>query len=67
MIDDQEFFRNASKSPWILLAGMTVRRIHPDYLHIVDLAIAPDCAASAAQPQVQQQCPWLDAYTWSRI
>ena len=48
MIDQEQFLRNAAKSPWILLAGMHVSIIHPDFLHIVDLALAPDAAASAA-------------------
>ena len=28
---------------------MTVERIWPDYLHVVELALAPDAAASAAR------------------
>ena len=33
----------------LLLPGMTVERVWPDYLHVVDLALAPDAAASAAR------------------
>ena len=39
----------AGKTPWIEITGFHCSRLWPDYLHIVDLALAPEAAASAAQ------------------
>ncbi|CAE7244625.1 unnamed protein product, partial [Symbiodinium sp. CCMP2456] len=39
---DREFLLNISNSPWLLCPGMTAKRVWPDYLHVVDLALAPD-------------------------
>ena len=52
MLTELEFLRNAAESPWILLAGISITRIYPDLLHILDLALAPDAAASAAWLQI---------------
>ena len=49
MTTDVEWYEKISRSAWLLLPGMTVERIWPDYLHVVDLALAPDAAASAAR------------------
>ena len=42
-----EFIRSkCGYSPWIALPGFAVERIWEDWLHLVDLAIAPDACAS---------------------
>ena len=41
------FFENAARSPWILLPGLSIDRVWPDFLHVVDLSLAPEAAASA--------------------
>ena len=53
MISEEEFLQNAAKSPWILLAGISITRVFPDLLHILDLSLAPDAAAPDAR------LPWL--------
>ena len=37
----------AARSPWVLISGFHISRVWGDYLHIVDLALAPEAAASA--------------------
>ena len=54
-ITDREFLLNISNSPWLLCPGMTAKRVWPDYLHVVDLALAPDAAASAARQPIAGQ------------
>ena len=49
MTTDAEWYQKIDRSAWLLLPGMTVERVWPDYLHVVDLALAPDAAASAAR------------------
>ena len=46
MISDEEFYKAARHSPYVLLPGISMQRIWTDYLHIVDLALAPEAAAS---------------------
>ena len=46
MLTDAEFYMAARRSPYLLLPGISMGRIFPDYLHIVDLALAPEAAAS---------------------
>ena len=53
MLLEETFLQNAARSPWILLAGISITRIFPDLLHILDLSLAPDAAASDAW------LPWL--------
>ena len=48
-LSEHDFLKNISKSAWILLPGISNTRIWPDYLHVVDLSLAPDAAASAAR------------------
>ena len=33
-------------NPWVQIPGFAVERIWEDYLHVVDLALAPDACAS---------------------
>ena len=49
-----EFFilEKCGPNPWAHIPGFAVDRIWEDYLHVVDLALAPDACASASRVQV---------------
>ena len=40
-----DFIRKCGSTPWVAIPGFAVERIWDDWLHIVDLAIAPDACA----------------------
>ena len=49
MLDTDSFLKDvAGVTPWVTLEGFDISRLWPDFLHIVDLAIAPEASASAA-------------------
>ena len=54
-------FTRQQAIPRFVLRGISMKRIWPDYLHIVDLALAPEAAASdpwlhyfVVQPQINK-------------
>ena len=48
MTANSDFMQKAARSPWVLIPGFHVSRVWGDYLHIVDLALAPEAATSVA-------------------
>ena len=51
MLSNDEFLGKIGRSPWLLIPGMHSTRVWGDWLHVVDLALAPESAASATQLQ----------------
>ena len=53
ILDNETFVKEvAGVTPWTAVEGFHVSRMWPDFLHVVDLAIAPESAASAAPAAV---------------
>ncbi|CAK9061534.1 UBA domain-containing protein [Durusdinium trenchii] len=49
-LDTSEFIMEAVKpNPWVMLPGFHIDLINFDWLHVVDLTLAPECAASALE------------------
>ncbi|CAE7256113.1 unnamed protein product [Symbiodinium sp. CCMP2592] len=52
-----EFIALIARSPWAYVGGVSLSRIWPDLLHILDLALSPEAAASALTATAEQS-PW---------
>ena len=53
LLSDEDFLRNAQRSPFLLLPGLSASRVWPDILHVLDLSLAPEAAACVAWQQLQ--------------
>lgn len=52
LFTNEQFIRESCRNnPWIRLPGFHVRCVALDWLHVVDLALTPECAASVPRRQ----------------